>query len=77
MTDLSGGPGNLATVNVPPCFRAFLIDAAGNIARLVSLVANDDLEASDLAQAMVASHAVDLWDGVRFIDHFDMLSDGY
>ncbi|MCJ2110008.1 hypothetical protein MKK64_02085 [Methylobacterium sp. E-025] len=77
MADLSNGPDNLAEMNLPPCFRAFLIDAAGNIARLVSLVANDDLEASDLAQAMAAGHAVDLWDGVRFIGHIDMLSDAY
>lgn len=57
----------------PPRYRAILLGPSGRIASLVNLVAADDGDALSLAEAMVDGHAVELWDGVRFIEHFPAL----
>ena len=57
----------------PSRYRAILLSPSGRIASLVNLVADDDKDALRLAEAMVDGHAVELWDGVRFIEHFPAL----
>lgn len=51
-------------------YRAILLAADGRIATLSRLDAQDDAEALVRAAGMVDGHAVELWDGSRFIAHF-------
>ena len=37
---------------------------------MVPISVQDDDEAVERAKAMVDGHAVELWDGLRFIEHF-------
>lgn len=52
-------------------YRAMTLDACGRILSVERLSAPGDREAMDLARAMVDGHAVDLWDGLRFIECFE------
>ena len=52
-------------------YRAFILDAAGQVLCTAALVAQDDDEAASLAGALVEGCAVELWDGLRFIEHFE------
>ena len=47
-----------------------LIDVGGCPMATVPITASGDDEAIVRAMAFVDGHGVDLWDGVRFIDHF-------
>ncbi|GJD97319.1 hypothetical protein [Methylobacterium iners] len=51
-------------------YRAALIGEQGVVASMVQITAIDDDEACKKAKALVDGHAVDLWEGLRFIDHF-------
>ncbi|GJD93630.1 hypothetical protein [Methylobacterium iners] len=51
-------------------YRANLIDEQGAVVSAVRILAGDDVEAREKAKALVDGHAVDLWAGLRFIDHF-------
>jgi len=52
-------------------YRVFLLDGDGSVRTSFPLTAADDAEVLALAGAMVDGHAVELWDGVRFIGRFD------
>lgn len=52
-------------------YRALMIDAQGRIVRSEAVAAAGDAEAKVVASALADGHAVDLWDGLRFIEHFD------
>ncbi|GJD59627.1 hypothetical protein [Methylobacterium dankookense] len=54
-------------------YRAFLLDADGNVVRTEYLAAETDDAALALAEPMANGHAVEVWDGLRFIEHFDAL----
>jgi hypothetical protein len=54
-----------------PAYRALLLSPEGSVIDMQTLIAADDEEAVQLAKAIVDGHAVDLWDGLRFIEHFD------
>lgn len=54
----------------PPAYRAILLAKTGAVVGMIRIPVQDDDEAVDRAKAMVDGHAVDLWDGVRFIEHF-------
>ncbi len=51
-------------------YRVLLLQRDGAVVEIQVVIAGDDSEAIALAKAMVDGHAVELWDGVRFIDHF-------
>lgn len=51
-------------------YRAMLIDPNGSPVATVPIKASGDDEAMVRAMALVDGHGVDLWDGVRFIEHF-------
>ena len=51
-------------------YRAILIGTSGHITGLITLTAANDDVALKLAEAMVDGHAVELWDGLRYIEHF-------
>ena len=50
--------------------RVFLIAPSGKVMGPVSLLAWSDAEALFLAAEMVCCPSIDLWDGVRFLEHF-------
>jgi hypothetical protein len=50
-------------------YRFDLIDLTGNIAQSQILVCADDLDALDMAEALCAKNAVDVWDGARRVLH--------
>lgn len=51
-------------------YRVFLLASDDSVRDSVPLTAADDAEAMALAAAMVDGQAVELWDGVRFIERF-------
>lgn len=53
-----------------PCYRAMLIDVDGCSVATIPIKASGDDEAMVRAMALVDGHGVDLWDGVRFIEHY-------
>ncbi|MCJ2083928.1 hypothetical protein [Methylobacterium sp. J-090] len=73
MSDDLSGSRHDGSDRRPPRYRAILLGPTGRIASLVNLIAGDDKDALRLAEAMVDGHAVELWDGVRFIEHFPAL----
>lgn len=54
----------------PARYRAVLLGPLGQIVGLIALTARDDDVARQLAEALVDGRAVELWDGLRFIEHF-------
>ena len=54
----------------PPAYRVYILAENGTIDNVVRLAANDDDHAIEYAKSMVDGHAIDLWDGLRFIDQF-------
>ena len=51
-------------------YRVFLIAPSGKVTGPVSLLAWGDEEALIFAAKLVCCSAIDLWDGVRFLEHF-------
>ena len=51
-------------------YRVNFVEKDGKVSLTLLLFAPDDGEAKRKAKAMVDSHGVDLWDGLRFIEHF-------
>jgi hypothetical protein len=51
-------------------YRAVLIDVDGCTVATVRIKASNDDEAVVQAAVLVDGHGVDLWDGVRLIEHF-------
>ena len=52
-------------------YRAMIVTNQGLVVANHKLSAPDDGAAAALARTMVNGHAVELWDGLRFIEHFD------
>ncbi|KAB1071645.1 hypothetical protein [Methylobacterium planeticum] len=55
----------------PSRYRAFVLDADLTVLRIEHLAAQDDDTALDLARRLLSGHAIELWDGLRFIEHLD------
>lgn len=51
-------------------YRVLMLTFEGAIVDNLPLSARNDDEAIGIAKSMVDGHAIELWDGVRFIDHF-------
>ena len=52
-------------------YRAHILTPDGRIAVTKKLVVESDAEALHAVATMADSYAVDLWDGLRFIEHFE------
>lgn len=59
----------------PPSYRAFVLTPDGRIACTQVLACESDAEALHAAAAVAETHGVDLWDGLRFIEHFEPRSE--
>ncbi|MHC2019956.1 hypothetical protein [Methylobacterium sp. CM6247] len=70
MADTSQVRSDAITETKPPVYRAIVIAPSGTVVNAMRLVAGSDEEARALAKAMVDGDAVELWDGLRFIEHF-------
>ncbi len=55
----------------PSRYRAFILNADETVLRIEHLPAQDDDAALGLARAMLDGHALELWDGMRFIEHLE------
>lgn len=53
-----------------PAYLAMLISKASKLLGVVRLSAKDEEQAIWKAKSMVDGHAVELWDGLRYIDYF-------
>ncbi len=51
-------------------YRVSFVDKDGKVSLTLLLFASDDGEAKRKAKAMADGHGVDLWKGLRFIEHF-------
>ena len=51
-------------------YRAVLVDVNGSAVSTFRLRADGDVDAVVQAKALVDGHGVDLWEGMRFIEHF-------
>ena len=65
-----GGVADLYQFPGEPRYRALLLGSDGRVLRMEHLPVGDDAEAVRRARAFVDGNAVELWDGVRFIEHF-------
>lgn len=67
------GPERLALTGVEktaPSYQALILTSDGRIAGTKRLASRNDDEALHAAEGIASDHAVDLWDGLRFIEHF-------
>jgi hypothetical protein len=55
---------------VAPDYRAISITREGGVAEIRALVALSDEDAIAQTAALVRDLAMDLWDGLRFVEHF-------
>lgn len=67
---MAGGEG-LDEPSQPPRYRVLMLSEGGQVLRMEHLAARDDAEAMRRAHSLVDRHAVELWDGVRFIERFE------
>ena len=56
-------------------YRAFVVCPDGYVLNTLTFSAFGDDSASAIAEGMVDGHAIELWDGVRFIERFDPVRD--
>ena len=64
------GFDGLDKLPTPPRYRAILLGKSGEVLGMTRLQVSDDPTAIVEAKALINGHAVELWDGVRFIEHF-------
>lgn len=53
-----------------PYYRAILVDMSGREVSAYRIMASEDDEAVEQAKALLDGYSVDLWDGLRFIEHY-------
>ncbi|CAO4152754.1 hypothetical protein DHODJN_18755 [Methylorubrum extorquens] len=57
--------------DAPTAYRTLTLTNGGRVLSSAPLSARDDDEALSLAAAMARDVGVDLWDGLRFVAHFE------
>ena len=65
---MSGPPS--AEPEGPPHYQVMIVGADGRVVSQAVISAAGDDEAKAKALALVDGHAIDLWDDLRFIEHF-------
>jgi hypothetical protein len=69
-SDPPSGFSDLDKPLTPPRYRVLILDREGQVLRMERMEAGRDSEAVERARRLVDGHAIELWDGVRFIEHF-------
>jgi hypothetical protein len=57
--------------NHPHCYLAIVVRADGSPVVRIPIAKTDDEAAKAQARTLVDGHAVDLWDGLRFVERFE------
>ncbi|MHC2017317.1 hypothetical protein [Methylobacterium sp. CM6247] len=70
MPDTPGSRMDALSERRPSAYRVLLLAKTGAVIGMVRISVQDDDEAIERAKAMVDGHAVELWDGLRFIELF-------
>ena len=65
------GAHGLDKLPSPPRYRVFILGSDNRVLRMEPIAVETDDEALSQARAFVDGHAVELWDGLRFIEHFE------
>lgn len=55
----------------PPSYRVLTLDADQNVSGVMHIKAADDASAKAVAERLAKECATELWDGLRFIEHFE------
>jgi hypothetical protein len=63
-------PRSLDDPSPPRAYRVLHLSADGNVLMALPITAESDLEALTTAETLKRECAVELWDGLRFIEHF-------
>ncbi|WP_156652667.1 hypothetical protein [Methylobacterium sp. Leaf86] len=69
MSDNTQSPSDPLGGRRAPAYRVIILAKNGDIVSAARISVEDD-RAIEAARAMVDGHAVELWDGIRFIEHF-------
>ena len=56
----------------PPCYRVFILGHDYHVIHTENLAVKTDEEALSQARSFSKDHAVELWDGLRFIENFGL-----
>ena len=72
-SDPAIGFADLDKLPIPSRYCILVLRSDGQVIRILPIRAQDDDDAERTAQMVVDGHAVDLWDGLRFIDHYPSL----
>lgn len=70
MPDVSESPNSTRPHDEPPRYNAIVLDRTGRMLAYVAVPAKTDEDATGQVVSMLDGHAIDLWDGLRFIAHF-------
>lgn len=70
MPDINQLRSDSLSAYLAPVYRVILLAKDGAVVSAARISVDDDESAIEAAQAMVDGHAVELWDGLRFIEHF-------
>ena len=70
VADTSQTHADILTSPSPPSYRAIIVAKGGSVINAQRIVADNDEQAIGQARALVDGHAVELWDGLRFIEQF-------
>ncbi len=74
MSETAQSRAGILSETPPPTYRVILLAGCGTVHGVMPLAADDDEQARHRARRLVDGHAVELWDGLRFIDHFPPLA---
>ena len=70
---MSGGPASIDgpfDLDERPAYRAMVIADSRAFIGAIRLAAESDKQAIELAKNLAGRHSIELWDGLRFIEHF-------
>ncbi|TXN19420.1 hypothetical protein [Methylobacterium sp. WL9] len=70
MAEIPERLSDILSTPTPPAYSVFLLARDGTVSNPVRVAAKDDADGREQARAMVDGHAVELWGGLRFIEHF-------
>lgn len=70
MTEVPARLTDILSTPPPSAYRLILLAKNGTVSASVPVAVEDDAQGRDRARSMVNGNAVELWDGLRFIEHF-------
>lgn len=74
VAEIMADGGEVSDAREKPRYRLLVLAQDGVVLRTETLVAGSDEEATELAHRLSAESAVELWDGLRFIEQFPLVA---